>query len=558
MSASHVEITPVSALRLVWGQIRYANTSFWRTPIAAFFTLVFPLMFLLLIGAIAGNAVIEPASGLRLAQFLTPAMAVFGTAIAAFTSIAIGVAEDRERGVLKRLRSTPLPAWVYLAGRILSAAWTALLSLVLLVAVGTAFYGVDIVWTKLPAALVTLAIAIASLAALGLALTALVSRSETVGVVANGLLIPVAFISGVFAAGDIPLWLDRIATLLPLKHFVEALSEAFNPFTGGWGFQWGHLAVLVAWGAAGALVGARFFRWEPAGATSSGPRKTATTANEAPPRRAARPGNRVEEHGRPHMGSLVVAQLRHATTAVFRQRSTVAFTVLFPVVLVLLLPQVFGQDTLTDRGVTLPQFMTPVLAVYGLAAAAYADLAGRVALTRERGVLKRVHGSPLPLWTYVAGQIGAAVVLAFVTLSVCIAAGAAVYQVEVVWAKVPALLVYVVLGVGCFAALAMAVSTLARDAKSANTIASATLLPLAFASDIFLVGNLPAWLDAIGWVFPLKPLANGVAAAFNPTVAGLGWHAGYLLSLTGWLVIGVVVAARFFRWQPPTGSTTKS
>lgn len=556
MSADRVERAPVPARRLVWAQVRYANTAFWRTPIAAFFTLVFPLMFLLLIGAIAGNEVIDPASGLRLAQFLTPAMAAFGTAIAAFTTLAIAVAGDREEGLLKRLRGTPLPAWAYLAGRILSAAWTALLSVALLVAVGAALYGVDVVWTKVPAALLTLAVAIPSLAALGLAVTALVGRVETVGVVTNGLLIPVAFISGVFMTGDLPGWLDRVASLLPLKHFVDALSETFNPFTAGLGFRWADLGVLLAWGAGGALVAGRFFRWEaPVSGSRADPAPGPTTPVTPPTATETRAFTAagVEEPGRPGVGRLLLAQWRHMVLAVFRERSTVAFAILFPVVLVLLLPQVFGQGTDPDRGVPLPQFLTPVLAVYGLGAAAYADLAGRVSLARERGVLKRVHGSPLPVWTYVAGHIGAAVVLALVTLGACIAAGAAAYRIEVVWAKTPALLVYVTLGVGCFAALALAVSTLARDAKSANTIANATLLPLAFASDIFLIGNLPAWLDAIGWAFPLKPLANGVAATFNPTVPGLGWHAGYLASLVVWLVIGVVVAARFFRWEPPSG-----
>jgi ABC-2 type transport system permease protein len=542
-----------SATQLVWRQLRHANRGFWRTPIAAFFTLVFPLLFLLLIGAIAGNAVLDPATGLRLAQFLTPSMAVFGTAIAAFTTLAIAVAEEREQGLLKRLRSTPLPAWAYVTGRVLSAAWTALLSVGILVAVGVALYGVEIVWSKLPAAVLTLLVALASLSALGLALAALVGRSETVGVVANGVLIPLAFVSGVFLAGDLPAWLERVAAVFPLRHFVEALTETFNPYTPGAGFRWGNLAVLLAWGGAGAVVAVRFFRWE----APTGPRRPRGRPAPATVEGAARdpgdapPVGRVEHAGRPRLAALLGAQLGHAVTAVFRERATVAFTVLFPVVLVLLLPQVFGRGTLPDRGVPLAQFMTPVLAVYGLAAAAYADLGQRMAQARERGVLKRVHGSPLPLWTYVAGRTGGAIAVGLLTLVACVVAGVLVYDVEVLWARVPALLVYVVLGLACLAALGLAVSTLARDARSASTIANATLLPLAFASDIFLVGDLPGWLDAIGWAFPLKPLANGVAATFNPTVAGVGWHAGYLLSLGVWTVVGVALAARYFRWQPP-------
>jgi len=98
-----------STWRLLRGQFRYCTKSFWRTPVAAFFTLVFPLSFLVVICAIAGNATIDSRSGIRLAQFLTPVFAVFGACMAAFVSLALGVAYDREAGVLKRLRSTPRP-----------------------------------------------------------------------------------------------------------------------------------------------------------------------------------------------------------------------------------------------------------------------------------------------------------------------------------------------------------------------------------------------------------------------------------------------------------------
>ena len=73
-----------SAGRLVAGQFRYSTRSFWRTPIAAFFTLVFPLSFVVVICAIAGNATIDSRSGVRFAQFLVPVFAVFGACMAAF------------------------------------------------------------------------------------------------------------------------------------------------------------------------------------------------------------------------------------------------------------------------------------------------------------------------------------------------------------------------------------------------------------------------------------------------------------------------------------------
>lgn len=550
---SGAQVGRPSVGRLFWDQLRYANTGYWRTPIAAFFTLVFPLIFLLLIGVLAGNEVIDPSTGLRFAQFLTPAMAVFGAAMSAFSMLPITVAIDRDAGVLKRLRGTPLPPWVYLCARVGFATVIALLGVALVVGVAVAFYGVQIVWAKAPAAVLTLVIGIACLAALGMVVAALVSREEAVSAVTNGLLFPLAFISGIFTAGAIPDWLERISLVFPLRHFFEALSEAFNPYTPGLGYSWDNLAVLLAWTVAAAFVAARWFRWENRASAQASPRR-ARSKPASVGDTAAGTVRRVEEAGRPAPWRLLLAQVRHASALFWRSRTTAFFAVGFPIMLALIIPQVFGTEVIPDRGVPVPQVITPVMAVYGLAASTYLFLAAAMSRARERGILKRVHGTPLPVRTYLAGHILAAVGVALVSLVLVALAGVVVYDVEIVWAKVPALLVYVVLGVACFSALGLALAGLAPNERAADTLANVTLLPLAFVSDIFIIGDLPAVLDTIGWIFPLKHLANAVAGTFNPTVAGLGWDAGYLLALTAWLIVGLLLAARFFRWTPSTAS----
>ena len=165
---------------------------------AAFFTLVFPTTFLVVICAIAGNAVMDDRSGVRLAQFLTPVFAVFGVCMASFVSLALGVAYSREAGVLKRLRTTPLPPWIHLAGRLTAAVFVSLVAVVLVVGIGVAFYGVDIVWRTLPAVLLTLIVGIACFAALGMAAVSITPTPGATQALANGGLILLAFISDVF------------------------------------------------------------------------------------------------------------------------------------------------------------------------------------------------------------------------------------------------------------------------------------------------------------------------------------------------------------------------
>ena len=116
-------------LRLWWHQIRYQNRLFWRTPVAAFFTLVFPLMFLVLFNLLfSGEIEIAGRASLTIAQFYAPALAAFAAASATYTNIGVGQAIARDERILKRIRSTPLPPSIYMGGVIGSAIWIAFIA----------------------------------------------------------------------------------------------------------------------------------------------------------------------------------------------------------------------------------------------------------------------------------------------------------------------------------------------------------------------------------------------------------------------------------------------
>ncbi len=270
--------------RLVLLQTRYHNKLFWRTGIAAFFTLAFPLMFLIVFTAVFGNDEIGPL-GITTAQFYAPALAVFAVASATYTNLAVGTALARDEGVLKRMRGTPLPPRLYMAGRVASGVWIALVAVVMMMTVGVVFYGVRIIGARLPAALVTFAVGVAAFAALGLMVAAFVKDGESAPAVANATLLPVAFISDVFLPPNegAPAWLRFAGDFFPLKHFTTAFSGAFNPVLEGNGFAWSagpgeyaigeHLAVMALWGAAGVVLAVRYFKWEPRGLERGGKRR---------------------------------------------------------------------------------------------------------------------------------------------------------------------------------------------------------------------------------------------------------------------------------------------
>ena len=115
------------SLRLLSHQVKAQNRFFWRVPVGAFFTLMLPVIMLVLFVALFGNDLGDTGGpeDTSAAQFYTPALAVFAVGSATYTNIAINVSTRREEGILRRVRGTPLPPWIYIAGVILSAVWYA-------------------------------------------------------------------------------------------------------------------------------------------------------------------------------------------------------------------------------------------------------------------------------------------------------------------------------------------------------------------------------------------------------------------------------------------------
>jgi len=129
--------------------------------------------------------------------------------------------------------------------------------------IGNLIYGVAIPWGRADAVLVTLAIGAASFCAMGIALTALIPSQEAAPAITNVAVLPLYFLSGVFIPEDqIPSGVLHVADAFPIRHFFEAFFAAYVPSAGA-PFQWGHLAVVAAWGLAGLLVALRTFRWVP-------------------------------------------------------------------------------------------------------------------------------------------------------------------------------------------------------------------------------------------------------------------------------------------------------
>lgn len=247
-------------------QTGYQSKLLYRTPIAVFFTLIFPIMLMVIFGAIFGNEEI-PALGITVAQHFVGGLAVYAAASAAYTNIGVGTAYQRDQGVLKRFKGSPLSPAVFFAGKIISAVLIAFIAVVLMFVVGVLLYDVKIFSDLLPAALLTFFVGVGCFAALGLLVAAVSPTGSAATAIANATLLPVAFLSGVFIPEETlrdgaPQWMIAVGEIFPLKAFNVAFQMAFLPVTSPPGIDWGALGFMALWGAAAAVLSLRLFKWE--------------------------------------------------------------------------------------------------------------------------------------------------------------------------------------------------------------------------------------------------------------------------------------------------------
>lgn len=244
--------------RLFAHQLRSEQLLFWRSREAAFFIFLFPLLLFLLLGSVYSGTIY----GVPAAQALLAGLIGYGCANTAFAGLAIQLVLRRENGILKRLRSTPLPPATYVAALLVSTLLVFALQTAALFLVGRALYG-----TPFPSRLGSLAAAVvvgaAAFAALGTALASVIRSGEGSSAVVNFILLPMAFLTGSFGpTRHYPAFLRAIGDVLPLKYFIKLVNAIYLHGHGLWS-QPEALAVLCAWGAAGLVFAALRFGWEP-------------------------------------------------------------------------------------------------------------------------------------------------------------------------------------------------------------------------------------------------------------------------------------------------------
>jgi ABC-2 type transport system permease protein len=210
-----------------------------------------------------------------------------------------------------------------------------------------------------------------------------------------------------------------------------------------------------------------------------------------------------------------------------------------------------GNSTvhLGPKVISTSTYYVSAMAAFGLITACYSNIAMTMTFQRESGILKRIHGTPLPGAAFLGARVVHALLVGVLLVVLTAGFGALLYDVTVpTGITLLHFCVMLVVGAMAFCALGLAVSGFVPNADAAPAVVNATILPLLFLSGIFVpFGNsTPDWIIWIARIFPIRHFAAGMQAGF----LGTPFHWSDVLVVAAWGVGGLLVAMRYFRWEP--------
>lgn len=234
------------------------------------------------------------------------------------------------------------------------------------------------------------------------------------------------------------------------------------------------------------------------------------------------------------------------------------FIFAFPIILLALFGSVFSGQVLDGTDVTFPQYLLAGMIASGIINTGFQSLAISISIDRQEDVLKRIYGTPLPASAFFASKILQMLIVSIIQIAILVAMGVLLYGIELPTdaARWLTFAWVFLLGTGASTTLGIAMSSLLRNGKSASAILTPIVLVLQFTSGVFLVfTQLPSALQHFAEIFPLKWLAQGMRSVFLPEyfqeaeARGSWEHPAAAIIMTIWLILGLVVAMRTFRWM---------
>jgi ABC-2 type transport system permease protein len=249
--------------------------------------------------------------------------------------------------------------------------------------------------------------------------------------------------------------------------------------------------------------------------------------------------------------ALVLHQFRFDQKVFWRNRAAVFFTAMLPLIFLFLLATLFKNREISGLHVKGATYYVPAILSLAVISATTVKLATNLPAEREAGQLKRVRGTPLPPSTFIAGRVGNSLVISLIMVVLIAVIGRLVYGVHIPTHTLPAMLATLAVGAISFSCLGFALAAVIPTADAAPAVTNATVLPLYFLSGVFIPqSEIPSGVLSFADLFPIRHFFDAMFTAWSPNTTGAGFELGDLAVVAAWGVLGLIVAVRFFRWEP--------
>jgi ABC-2 type transport system permease protein len=264
---------------------------------------------------------------------------------------------------------------------------------------------------------------------------------------------------------------------------------------------------------------------------------------------------RADERALPSLGRVFRSRAVVELKEFFRQREAVVFTLMLPVLLLVVFGAVLDFDL--GNGVSFTQYFMAGIIAAGVLGASLQNMAISIATERSDGTLKSLAGTPMPKSAYFVGKVVQVLAVTVVIIVILLAIGVLFYDVDLPSGTDWLTFTWVtVLGSASCTLLGISISSLAKNGRSASAVVTPFALLMQFISGVFFqFSEIPTWMQTVAALFPLKWMAQGLRSVFLPdSMAALepagSWELGRTaLVLALWCVIGLVLCVSTFRWQ---------
>jgi ABC-2 type transport system permease protein len=251
---------------------------------------------------------------------------------------------------------------------------------------------------------------------------------------------------------------------------------------------------------------------------------------------------------------LTLSQVRYVNKAFWRNPARAFFTFAFPLMFLVIFTSLLGSGTvhLGRLSVKESTYYVAAMAAFGVITSCFNNVAMTMTFQRDAGILKRTNGTPLPAGSFLAARVVHALLVAVLLVALTAAFGRTAYSANIpTGTTLVHFVVMLAAGAGAFCALALAVTAFIPNADASAPIVNFAILPLLFLSGIFIAfGNsTPAWVLWVARIFPVRHFALGMQAGF----LGTPFHWSDVAIVAAWGVGGLLVAMRYFSWEPRTG-----